>query len=55
MLDSQEKRKDKKTWKSRSEKKVVGFSSTSLFLARKWKAVTQGRTKGIAHPMWRKT
>ena len=38
------KRKDKKTRKSRSEKKVVGFSSASLSPARKREAVTQGRT-----------
>ena len=33
--------------KSRSEEKLVGFSSA-------W-AVTQGRTRGIDHLMWRKT
>ena len=37
----QEKRKDRK---SRSEGKVVGFSSASLFHARKWEAVIQGGT-----------
>ena len=36
--------KDRKTWKSRSEVKVVGFSSGSLFSTRKWEAVTQGET-----------
>ena len=30
--------------KIRSENKVVGFSSASLFLARKWETVTQGGT-----------
>ena len=34
-----EKRKDRKARKSRSERKVVGFSSASLFLIRKWEAV----------------
>ena len=43
MLGGQEKRKDK-TQKSRSEEKVVGFSSASLFPTRKWEAVTQGGT-----------
>ena len=41
MLGGQGKRKDRKTWKRRSEEKVVGFSSASLFPARKWEAVTQ--------------
>ena len=49
MLEVQEKRKDKKIRKRRSEKKVVGFSSESLFPTRKREAVTQGRTKGINH------
>ena len=40
----QEKRKERKTQKSRSEEKVVGFSSASLFPTRKWKPVTQGGT-----------
>ena len=40
----QEKRKERKIWKSRSEEKVVGFSSPSLFSARKEEAVTQGKT-----------
>ena len=35
-----QKRKDKKTRKSRSEEKEVGFSSASLFPTRKRKAVT---------------
>ena len=34
---------DRKTWKSRREEKV-GFSSASLFPARKREAVTQGGT-----------
>ena len=50
-----QKRKDRKTMKSRSEEKVVGFSSASLFPARKREAVTQAGTRGIDHPMWRKT
>ena len=41
-LGGQEKRKDTKTRKSRSEEKVVGFSSTFLFPVRKRKAVIQG-------------
>ena len=36
--------KDRKTRKSRSEEKVVGFSSVSLFPAKKREAVTQGGT-----------
>ena len=55
MLGSQEKRKDRKTQKSTSEEKVVGFSSASLFLTRKWEVVTQGGTRGIDHPTWRRT
>ena len=30
--------------KSRSEEKVVGFGSASIFPARKWEAVAQGGT-----------
>ena len=37
-------RKDRKTWKSRSEGKVVGFTSAFLFPIRKREAVTQGGT-----------
>ena len=33
-----------KTQRSRSEEKVVGFSSASLFPVRKWEAATQGET-----------
>ena len=51
----QEKRKDRKTRKSTSEEKGVGFSSASLFPARKREAVTQGRTRGIDHPTRRIT
>ena len=52
MLGVQEKRK---TWKIRSEEKVVGFSSASLFPARKWEAVSQGGTMAIDHLSWRRT
>ena len=41
MLGCQEKRKERKIQKSRSEVNVVGFRSASLFPARKWEAVTQ--------------
>ena len=50
----QEKRKERKTQR-RSEEKVVGFRSDSLFLSRKREAVTQGVTKGIDHPMRRRS
>ena len=40
----QEKRKDRKSRKSRREKKVVSFSSASLFPARKLEAANQGKT-----------
>ena len=43
-LGCQEKRKDRKSEKSWSEEKVVGFSSASLFPARKQETVTQGGT-----------
>ena len=46
-------RKDRKTQKSRSEEKVVGFSSISLFCTRKWESVTQGETMGTNNPMQR--
>ena len=49
------KRKDRKIRKSRSEEKVVGFTSTSLFPARKWEAVTQGETRDVDHPIRRRT
>ena len=39
-----EKRKDRKSRKSRREEKVVGFSSTSLFPARKQEVVTRLET-----------
>ena len=51
----QDKRKDRKTRKSRSEEKVVSFSSASLFPAKKWEAVTQGGTREIDHLMRRRT
>ena len=41
---------DRKTWKSRSGEKVVNFSSTSLFHARKRKAVIQGGNDGDRPP-----
>ena len=47
MLGGQEKRKDKKTRKSKSEGKMVNISLASLFPARKQEAVTQGGTRGI--------
>ena len=47
MLGDQEKRKERKSQKSRNEEKVAGFSSASLFPGRKWEAVT--------HLMWRRT
>ena len=40
----QEKRKDRKTRKNRSEEKVESFSSAFLFPARKREAVPQGGT-----------
>ena len=43
----QEKRKDKKTRKSKSEEEVLNFSSASLFPARKREPVIQGGTRGI--------
>ena len=49
------KRKDRKMWKSKSEEKVVGFSSVFLFPTRKQEAVTQGKTRGIEHLMRRIT
>ena len=35
-----------KNTKSRSEEKILGFSSTSLFRASKWEAVTRVETSG---------
>ena len=55
MLGGQEKRKDRKTRKSKSEEKVVSFSSAYLFPARKYEVVTQGGTRGIEHPTRRRT
>ena len=51
-LGDQDKREN---MKSRSEEKVVGFSSSSLFPARKRNAVTQGVTRGIDHQTQRRT
>ena len=48
-------RKDRKTRKSSSEEKVMGFCSASLFPARKREAVTQGGTRRIDHLTGRKT
>ena len=56
--ESQEKRKDRKTRRSRSEERVVGFSSASLFLARKTGGNHPGwnhLTKGIDLLTWRRT
>ena len=55
MLGGQKKRKARKTRKSMSEEKVVGFSSASLFPARKRDVITQGGDRGIDHSMRRKT
>ena len=54
-LGVEEKRKDRKTQRSRSEKKVVDFSSASRFPTRKWVAVTQDGTRGIYYPTRRRT
>ena len=54
MLRSQEKRKDRKTRKSRNKEKVVGFSIASLFQARKLGTVNQGETREIDHRTWRR-
>ena len=48
-------RKDRKTRKCKSDEKVVGFTSTSIFPVRKREGVTSGETTGIDHPMWRIT
>ena len=50
-----EKRKDRETQKSRRKEKVVRFTPTFLFPARKREAVIQGRTRGIDHPTRRIT
>ena len=54
-LGGLEKRKDRKKLKSRSEEKVVGFSSASLFSTRKREVVTLGGTRGINHLIQRIT
>ena len=46
-------REKRKKQKSRSEEKMVGFSSPSLFTARKWEPVTQDGTRGIDYLMQR--
>ena len=51
----QEKSKNKKTRKSKSEEKVVGRISASLSPARKREAVTQCGARGIHHPARRIT
>ena len=48
-LRGQEQRKDKKIWKSKSEERVVGLSSASLFPTRKRDADTQGVAMGIGY------
>ena len=48
------KRKDRKIQKSRSEEKVLGFISASIFPSRKRESVTQSGTRGIDHPTWRR-
>ena len=45
----QKRRKDRKTRNSRSEEKIVGFSPTFLFHAKKWDAVTQDGIRRIDH------
>ena len=54
-LGGLEKRKNRKMQKSRSEEKVVGLSSASLFPTRKWEAANQGGTRVIDHLTWRRT
>ena len=54
-MGGQEKRKGRKTQKSRGEEKLAGFNLASLFLARKQEAVTQGGARQIDLPMWRRT
>ena len=52
----QERRKDRKTRKSRREEKVMGFTSASLFPVRKRDEVTQDETRGlIEYPTRRRT
>ena len=54
-LGDEEKGKDRKTRKRRSEEKVVSFTSASVLPPRKWEAVTQGGTRGLDHPTRRRT
>ena len=49
-MGGQEKRNDRKTKRCRSEEKVDGFSSASLFPARKREVVTQGGNNGDKPP-----
>ena len=49
-LRGQEKRRDKKSRKSRSEEKVVSFSSASIFPSRKWEANFRGGPTGDRPP-----
>ena len=51
----QKKRKNRKTWKSKSEEEVMGFSSVCLFPVRIREAATQGGTRGIDKTKQRKT
>ena len=44
-------RKEKGKLKSKSEEKVVGFSSVSLFPARTWEEVTKGGNHGDRIPL----
>ena len=46
-VGGQEKREDRKTGKNRSEEKVVGVTSASLFAAKEREAVSQGGIMGI--------
>ena len=50
-MGGQEKRKDSKLRKKKSEEKVVGFSSASLFPTRKREAVPHNEA-GSSHPGW---
>ena len=54
-LKGKEKRNNRKAYTSRSEEKVVCFSSASLLRERKREAVTSVETTGIDNPMWRIT
>ena len=45
LLGSKEKRRDRKTRKSRSEVKMIGYSSASLFPAKKWEVLPGWKLK----------